>query len=226
MDSGGFAFSEMIYKTWQERYQQLWEFKKKHKKLPISNKNSRNKSQKSLARWLTLQREYKRNGKLPKERIKLLESIGMIWDRKNDRRKWDNIFNKLKQFRKINPDKWPSWNAKDKTERSLAIWCHFNRTWCRGTREEYSKYPKDRKQILDSIGFIWNPGDWDKRWLERYKEFKKYRKENPNRWPPLKMKRLHNWMRSQREIYRTGRLSEERIDLLDEIGFNWNPRNK
>jgi len=83
------------------------------------------------------------------------------------------------------------------------------------------EYPKERKEKLDSINFERNPGDWDKRWLERYKELKKYRKENPNGWPPIKMKKLHNWMRRQKEDYRTGRLSEERSDLLNKIGFDW-----
>jgi len=155
-----------------------------------------------------------------------IPGFGSFRLQKKKARKWDNKFNKLKQFRNKNPDTWPSWYTKDKTERSLAIWCHFNRTWYRGTRGGLSKYPKERRQNLDSIGFIWNPGDWDKRWMERYKELKNYRKENPDRWPPIKMKRLYNWMRGQREDYRKGLLSKERIDLLNRIGFDCNPRNK
>ncbi len=40
------------------------------------------------------------------------------------------------------------------------------------------------------------------------------------------MKRLYNWMRGQREAYHEGELSQERLDMLDEIGFDCNPRNK
>ncbi len=216
----------MRYKTWQERIEEVVKYKKEHNKLPTEN-YSQHKHLITLAQWLRKQRRFKKLGELSKNKINLLESIGIVWDGKKQREdNWDENFKRLKQFKNKNPNSWPSWYSKDRNERSLAIWCHFNRTWYRGTRRGLSKYPKERRQNLDSIGFIWNPGDWDRRWLERYKELKKYRKENPHRWPPIKMKKLYTWMRSQREIYRTGILSKERIDLLNRIGFDCNPRNK
>jgi len=136
----------MKYKTWQERFEEVLAFKKKHKTLPSKNSKSRYKAQNSLGRWLTQQRKYRRIGKLSKNRIKLLESIGITWDGSKLREdNWVDNFKRLTQFRNKNPDTWPSWYTKDKTERSLAIWCHFNRTWYRVTRRGLGKYPKERK---------------------------------------------------------------------------------
>jgi len=100
----------MKYKTWQERFEEVLAFKKKHKILPSKNRKSRYKTQNSLARWLTQQRKYKRIGKLSKNKINLLESIGIVWDGKKQLEdNWENNFRKLKQFGKNNPDTWPSW---------------------------------------------------------------------------------------------------------------------
>ena len=37
---------------------------------------------------------------------------------------------------------------------------------------------------------------------------------------------LGGWARTQRNNYRKGRLTERRIQRLNEIGFNWDPTNK
>ncbi|WP_333820383.1 helicase associated domain-containing protein, partial [Ohtaekwangia sp.] len=34
---------------------------------------------------------------------------------------------------------------------------------------------------------------------------------------------LHTWAKHQREAYHAGSISKDRYDLLDGIGFNWNP---
>lgn len=214
-------------KRWQERFEEVLEFKISNKRLPVRNQKTTNTVINSLARWLEIQRKYKRIGKLDEKKIILLESIGIIWDkRKIDIEKWENSFQMLIKFREKNPDRWPSVVSKSNEDRALARWCHNNRMWEQGKLKRYGKYPKEREDKLDSIRFEWYPNTFNIWWQQKYKELKKYRVKYPNRLPPKSNKKLYNWVNNQMIGYRLGLLSEQRIKLLNKIDFEWNPRRK
>jgi len=67
----------------------------------------------------------------------------------------------------------------------------------------------ERAQKLNSIGFTWNPQK--EYWLNTFNAYKRD-PENP---------RFSRWCTSQRRYKVDGTLSEERIKLLDSIGFSW-----
>lgn len=210
-------------KTWGERFKGVLSFKEKHKKLPTGNNYSPDRFRNSLAWWLTTQRQSRKKGKLTEEQIKLLESLGIVWDtQKENKEKWLRIFNKLVEFRKKHPDRWPSYNARDKNERFLCKWCINNRMWQRGKVKGCADFPKERERKLNSIGFEWYPRYWERIWEKRYKELKTYLENHSNKWPPFRTG-LHNWMTHQREALRKDKLSQERVDMLNKIGFDWHP---
>ena len=60
-------------------------------------------------------------------------------------------------------------------------------------------------------------------WQEKYEQLKQYIQENGDANVPQRHSALGKWVRSQRERKGLGKLSNERIKLLDEIGFIWNP---
>jgi superfamily II DNA or RNA helicase len=63
-------------------------------------------------------------------------------------------------------------------------------------------------------------------WFERYGELLSYKEEFGNCDVPKRMrerKKLANWVVQQRVGRNAGRLSEEKIALLDRLGFKWHP---
>ena len=129
------------------------------------------------------------------------------------------------EFRKNNPERWPSKDAKSKKERTIAYWCHNNRMWYQGKLKDVGEYPRYRKNKLDKIGFIWFPDARNKRWKQKYEELKSYRQTHPNRWPPVSIYPLYKWLFKQKTRFRNGVLQDERIDLLNKLGVEWETDN-
>ena len=210
------------YKSWRERFEELTKFITRHRRIPSLKPSAAGTVQYALASWLARQRKNKRTGQLTKRQIKLLESIGIVWNpEKENRKRWEEQYQKLIEFREKNSDRWPNKDSKDKAERMIAYWCHNNRMWFQGRMRDVGKYPKYRKEKLDKIGFEWYPNYRNKRWAKKYEQLKKYREDNPNRWPPVNMYPLYKWIFKQKTRYRNGTLQPERINLLSKIGLDW-----
>lgn len=89
---------------------------------------------------------------------------------------------------------------------------------------------KERIKLLDKIGFDWTEMQNDEgKWMTKYNDVKKlipvgenlctftFNNETHPRW-------LHEQRASRRKGYR--RMTEERIELLDKIGFDWTEQCK
>eukprot|EP00593_Proboscia_inermis_P011165 CAMPEP_0171305154 /NCGR_PEP_ID=MMETSP0816-20121228/14943_1 /TAXON_ID=420281 /ORGANISM="Proboscia inermis, Strain CCAP1064/1" /LENGTH=102 /DNA_ID=CAMNT_0011785751 /DNA_START=43 /DNA_END=351 /DNA_ORIENTATION=- len=95
---------------------------------------------------------------------------------------------------------------------------------------------EDRIQLLNKLGFEWefrhNPKPWDISYEELVcfvKEFGHARV--PQQFP--KNPSLGKWVRTQRQNYEkvlkggsSSNITEDRIQLLNKIGFEWVPRGK
>ena len=87
--------------------------------------------------------------------------------------------------------------------------------------------PHERIERLVALRFRWSQcEDWEKRFLE----LSKYQQENghcnvPQRYPINP--KLGKWVITQRRLRKEGKLSEERRERLDDIGFSWElPRGR
>ncbi|KAJ8605461.1 hypothetical protein CTAYLR_003318 [Chrysophaeum taylorii] len=60
------------------------------------------------------------------------------------------------------------------------------------------------------------------RWAERYKALVAYEASHGHCWPSDA--KLSRWIRAQREKYRNGKLSAERVELLESLGVSWSDR--
>lgn len=100
----------------------------------------------------------------------------------------------------------------------LGNWVSYNRyKYLSNTLE------KDKVDKLNKIGFVWNL--LDAIWLEKYNELVKYKEENGRCDVPFTCKEtkpLVSWMYRQSHLKRAKKLSEDRIKLLNDIGFIWN----
>jgi len=208
------AFS--LYNPWKEIFNDVLKFKNKYNVLPKYKSDEPYNHKNKLANWLRRQRDEHKKQRLSPEKFKLLDSIGIVWDTEKQRRdSWNSIYNKLIEFRKTNPDRWPNSNSKDKEERALGRWCHHNRQWEKGNLKKFrfGDYPKERKQKLDRIGFVWAHGI---KWEDNFSKLK--RNINPDYLPSVdEDKHFYYWLSNQ--YYKNKKLSDEKTEKLRQIGF-------
>ena len=163
--------------------------------------------------WVSTQRGNSQNGKLSEDRIKRLEDMGFTWEQLES--KWEGMFNTLKEYKEKHGD----CNVP-------AIWRENKQLgkWVRVQRSNYqnSKLSEGRIERLEKIYFVWNV--LESQWEEKFNALKEY-KENHGHcnvsqyW--RENKQLGSWVNEQRNNYRKGKLSKDRIKRLEEIGFVW-----
>ena len=111
--------------------------------------------------------------------------------------------------------------------KALGKWVGNQRTQYRLRREgKHSFLTEERIKKLDEVGFEWSPQG--NSWNDRYNQLVEYKNEHGNCLVPQrysKNKALGKWVAKQRTQYRLrsegkhSHLTEERIKLLDEVGF-------
>jgi len=214
------SYKNSINNPWKEIFNDLLNFKSKYNVLPKYKSDEPYNHKNKLAIWLRRQRDQHKKQKLSQEKFKLLDSIGIVWDTVKQRRdSWNSKYNKLIEFRKTNPDRWPNSNSKDKKERALGRWCLHNRQWEKGNLKKFrfGDYPKEREQKLNKIGFVWAHGI---KWEDNFIKLKRNLDINPDYLPSVNEdKHFYYWLFNQYQYYKNKRLSDEKIEKLKQIGF-------
>ena len=193
----------------------------------------------NLGRWLDSQRQSYKIGKLSKERKKLLDQIGMRFDTKYYDEIWAQMYALAKNhFEKygdleISQD-FKTLNGIDKDEDgyNLGYWLDNQRR-----SNKKGKLSSERKELLEQIGMRFDTKDNDEIWAQMYalakNHFEKYGslKRITTGYKTLngidkdeKGYNLGSWIGTQRTTYKIGKLSPERIDLLEQIGMVWEIR--
>lgn len=144
-----------------------------------------------LYNWILTQRQNYRREKLSQDRIKLLEEIGMIWNA--DTYKTNN-----------------SWRREVIQITALKL-----------TEEEWLDICK-YKDVFEDISL---------EWLYMYGVAKKYYNYYHTLYVPSSgnglyssdalAKRLYTWLLRQKGLYSIGDLSQDKINLLEELDINW-----
>jgi len=228
-----------------ERLCDLQEYKNQHGTCHVPKRYAENPS---LGNWVNKSRQMYRKhlegGKtsMTPARVQVLNEIGFIWsgtkntaharvkegqgqgqDAKNNI--WNNHFQELKRF-----------IEKNGTSISLSSSTKLG-VWAARQRREYQKLNLDEKcsitqervDLLNSIGFDWNP--WNTKWRMRVNELLEYKSQHGNCSVPVqypKNPKLGRWVSTQRKyykLYKEGkptRISKEKIEELADAGFIWN----
>ena len=128
---------------------------------------------------------------------------------------WEVMFKALCEFKEINdhcnvPDKWPE-------NTQLGRWVGKQRT-----KNNRGLLSDERIERLNKIGFIWDA--LSATWEEMFGALLMFKREHghckvPSHWP--NNPKLRRWVFTQREFFKSGTLSEDRIRRLKEIGFEW-----
>jgi superfamily II DNA or RNA helicase len=167
-----------------------------------------------LGSWVTNQRHIKEQ--LTQDQIKRLESLDFIWDPRNEF--WEKSFNALKEFHKR---KGHSRATKEDIVDEINLG-----TWIGTQRNRKDRLSADQIKRLESIGFSWNPHSED--WEQAFELLQKFHQREGHCRVSGKFIsdgiKLGVWVSSQR--LRKNRLTAERIERLDAIGFSWNPHSE
>lgn len=197
---------------WEERYQELVSYTQEHGTCFVPQGYPGNPQ---LGAWVSGQRQ--RKDKLGQDKIKKLEELGFVWRARED--KWENKFQELTAFKKehghCNVPRSYSENPL------LASWVAIQRT-----ANKKGNLNQDRIKRLEKMGFKWVPHE--AQWEEKYQELADYKKKYGNCNAPFicpENPPLGRWVSKQRTANNkgNGRLSQDRIDRLSLLGFEWNP---
>ncbi|MDP9675222.1 superfamily II DNA or RNA helicase [Paenibacillus jamilae] len=170
---------------------------------------------KEVKTWTVLQRVNYKKGILDEDRIDKLNNIGFVWDTKNEswNRNYELYINYIKE------------NGGYTVPKELIINGIRLNHWVKRQRRIFTKgeLSQEKTDKLNAIGFQWEP--IGTQWDEYYKLLCKYKYENNQTDVPQKYElcgvKLGRWVHHQRQYRKNGKLSQERIDKLDEIGFQW-----
>ena len=204
------APKQIKYTSWEKRFNELAVYKEKNGNCNISQ------SQDALGKWVDTQRQFYKKEKLSQERTTQLEGIDFNWSvrKKNEDQKWEQRFNELAVYKKKNGN----CNVPQR-HGTLGSWVIQQRQLCKK-----GKLSRERTTQLEGIEFNWSATrkeNEDKQWEDRFNELAVYKEKNCDCNVPSKHGALGSWVYRQRDFYKKGKLSRERITQLEGIGFVW-----
>lgn len=200
---------EPIVQTWDEMFSDLVDFYKLHGHFNVP---ANWPPQPHLARWCAAQRRAKRENRLTAEHMSQMEEVGFAWNTNDGG--WDSMFAKLADHMR------PMHNGK---RREVSASGELQR-WMLTQRQAKKRGDLDatREKKLTSIGFEWEP--YSSRWETMLEELRQFQAKHghcrvPAGWSKNPV--LANWVGVQRARKLKGKLSAERIEVLNSLGFAW-----
>lgn len=213
LEDVGFKWALLLEDTFEKGFQETVNYKEK-KGSPNAPLGYKTFEGFHLGTWQDHLKKYYEKGKLSPEQIQRLEEIGFTWEPFDEQ--FENGFLETLKYkeRKGSPNAFEGF--------PLGQW----------QNDQIKSYRKgslspERIKRLDQIGFRW---DKIEEWFEEgFQETlkQKERTGNPNVFWIYQINEdfpLGRWQSTQRQKYRKGELSPERIKRLEEIGFKWRMR--
>jgi hypothetical protein len=218
----GFIWSceDLKRRSWEERYRQLKEYKKKHGHsfVPVNCKENR-----SLGIWVGTQRRLEAKGKLQAAKKKKLNQLGFVWSKDTQHKlqsvfnaQWEASYEKLKAYRQ----KHGTCQVSLKIDPVLQRWTKWQRKlYCQG------RLPQDRIDCLNEIRFSWSVQEGY--WLKMYAALVDFKRKFghahvPSQWAPNPQ--LSAWVYRLR--VNKQELSTQQVELLNQIGLDWSLRRR
>ncbi len=166
---------------------------------------------------------------MAKDKITKLDLIGFQWGElkvNSEFEVWMKTYSKLKAFYDKHGHSSPKKSYGDK---QLVSWVHQQRH-----RNRKGILKSRYFDLLEEIKFDWNPESHggkskDDLWLKNYEKLVNYKSiygtTNVSQ-TSKEFKALGKWVNDQRHSFKKGKLSDFRIQKLNEILFTWDARVK
>ena len=140
-----------------------------------------------------------------------MEKVNFVWDQLE--KQWNDKYLELKSYFQ----REGHLNMPFEEYQSLS-------QWSTKQRKLYfeKKLSQEKINLLEKIKFTWDTTEQqDQNWHINFEKLKThYEKEGHTNLP--RKSNLGGWCSNQRECYKKGNLSQEKINLLEEIEFFWN----
>ncbi len=180
----------------------------------------------------------RRNHKISLEQIKLLDEIGMRWDNINYEEKWMEKYNLARTYYEYYGNLKVSLNFKTKNGVDYDEEGVFLRAWIDTQRQIFKGNIRNKKlsseqiKLLEQIGVDFDYIVKKEKWMNKYYLAKLYYLHYGNLEVPSDFKTKNGvdydeegfglgfWISAQRRAF-NGKLSSEKIKLLNEIGMRW-----
>ena len=200
---------EDIYEQrWNEMYQKLIAYRKRSGHCQVKRWEDFR-----LSVWL--QRHKRDKDKLPADKRKKLERVGIKWAYEHFNEIWGSKFKELKEFQKKNGHL-----NVPKSNKQLYEWIQFQKE-----RKSENRLSKERSGKLSRLGFFWK-GEVDRQkkslWESMHRKFKMFQEKYGSRYI-LKLKEdpeLNEWVNLQ--LHSKEKLSAFKKEKLKAIDFPWN----
>lgn len=129
---------------------------------------------------------------------------------------WNDMYNRLVEYK----NKYGDCNIKQNyTDKKLYNWVRIQREYYK-----LNTINSDRMKKLREIDFVFNP--YEEKWNDLFERLRKYKEKNNNIDIPYKFITedgygLYDWVSKQRKDYKQGKLTENKIKMLNSLDFNW-----
>jgi len=225
LDDIGFQWEVSTVTSFEERIAQLEEFKEKHGNLKVTNKLD-----KQLSTWCSNMRAARRNPKatglvVSDERIKALDDLGFEWEVADTWGRENFSFEERIAQLKAYKETHGHVKVTQGDDKNLYRFCNK----MRNSRIENEDVSEDMIKALDDLGFDWEvskggPDSFESR-LEQLKSFKEQHGHvKVTDKLDKSLSRFCVRTRAARRNPEEGKsLSEEKIQALDNLGFDWDP---
>ena len=223
LNAVGMCWESRRDSQWSRYYKEAVRYRENYKSLDVKI-NYITDSGLPLGKWISNLRMFRKSGiksaYLTKERIKLLDELGMIWNVPDYL--WEqNYMAALAYYRKFGNLEVDSGYISDDGIK-LGKWLSLLRTR-RNNNSELFNLTAEQIKALDELGMCWE-GKRQSKWNAAYREAREYYNTYNNLDVPKGYKsesgfELGEWIRNQREY--GPRMCEEKRKRLEEIGMIW-----
>jgi len=211
--------------AWDLRFVELKAYRRQHGHCQVP---SRSKTHPSLGYWVNYQRVLRRSGRLNAARKRRLEQIGFDWVSRGrsvefrDSTYWDTMWERML-------DRLVRFHRRFGHCQVPVVWAGTRRLseWLKRQRhlKQQGVLSQDRWRRLKTLGLDWKKGgSLDPRWERSFLSLREFRRRFshcrvPSEW--AENVNLGRWAVKMRRMNRAGRLSREKLDRLNEVGFVW-----
>lgn len=201
--------------SWMKMLEKLVAHKEK---TGVANVTATSKGDLRLFNWVNTQRYFAKAGRLSSDRVAHLNEIGFVWNPVAERGvspAWSRMYAKLADHAARHGSANVPRRGSD--NQTLANW-----VWTQRQHVAKGNLSAEQIDLLNRIGFVWDP--LAAAWLSRFEELRVFhathghcnadidKHANPD---------LSRWILTQRALKGVGKLSSERIQMLESIGFSW-----
>ena len=223
LDELGFVWNRKFVNAWYHNYEEAREYYKQNGNLNVP---THYKTASGFALWAWLTRQRSKEAALTKEQHALLDELGYVWSKDDP---WLEKYELAKQYYDDHGNaNLPAnyvvngiWLARWLSEQVLRL--HGKRAG--------KKLTEEQTQLLAAIGVKVDETRHDILWKTHYDEAAAFYKAHghlrvPRDYVDAGGYKLAPWILRQRGYYHSGKLTENEIRMLEEIGMDWDPQKK